>query len=178
MVAAYAYSYSQKNSQTPPLDISTFEECATAGYPIMESYPEQCHVPGGATFTRVTTDSTPTPITTSGTYTCLPKVDTGRPITLECALGLQTEAGYYALDTSALLTANYPALMGGEHITVEGFLVPQAMLSADRWQTYDVIGVISVEKLVKGLWPSGSDPVGISRSVKSMNTTKRLLFIY
>lgn len=28
------------------LDITNFEECANAGYPVMESYPRQCRVPG------------------------------------------------------------------------------------------------------------------------------------
>lgn len=32
--------------------ITSFEECAEAGYPIMESYPEQCRTPSGETFTR------------------------------------------------------------------------------------------------------------------------------
>lgn len=32
--------------------ISNFEECAAAGYPIMESYPEQCATPDGRSFTR------------------------------------------------------------------------------------------------------------------------------
>ncbi len=32
--------------------ITSFEECADAGYPIMESYPEQCRTPSGKTFTR------------------------------------------------------------------------------------------------------------------------------
>ncbi len=32
--------------------IDTFEECAQAGYPIMESYPEQCKTPDGKTFTK------------------------------------------------------------------------------------------------------------------------------
>ncbi len=145
-VAIYTYSYSQNNSPNPQ-DIATFEECAAAGYPIMESYPERCSVPGGATFTRVTTNAVPTPITVSGTYTCLPKVNTGGPVTLECAFGLQTDSGYYALDTSTVLTDNYPALMGGEQITVEGSLVPEAMLSADRWQIYDIVGVIAVENI-------------------------------
>jgi hypothetical protein len=35
--------------------ISNFEECAQAGYPIMESYPEQCKVPNGKTFTKQVT---------------------------------------------------------------------------------------------------------------------------
>lgn len=35
-----------------PQSINSFEECAAAGYPIMDSYPEQCAVPGGRTYTR------------------------------------------------------------------------------------------------------------------------------
>lgn len=45
-----------KNSQTanPPaaLEVNSFEECAAAGYPVMESYPRRCAVPGGETFTE------------------------------------------------------------------------------------------------------------------------------
>lgn len=33
--------------------ITNFDECAAAGYPIMESYPEQCKTPDGRTFTKV-----------------------------------------------------------------------------------------------------------------------------
>lgn len=139
-----------KNSptHTNPKDISTYEECAAEGYPIMETYPEKCSVPGGGTFTRVTTGETTTPITLTGTYTCLPKVDTGGPVTLECAFGLQTDEGYYSLDMSSILTDNYPVLYGNETITVEGVLVPKAMLSSGRYKTYDVIGVISVDKVI------------------------------
>ena len=32
--------------------ISNFDECAAAGNPIMESYPEQCRTPDGRTFVR------------------------------------------------------------------------------------------------------------------------------
>lgn len=32
--------------------INSFEECAGAGYPIMESFPERCKTPDGRTFTR------------------------------------------------------------------------------------------------------------------------------
>ena len=32
--------------------ITNFGECAAAGYPIMESYPEQCRTPDGHTFVR------------------------------------------------------------------------------------------------------------------------------
>lgn len=32
--------------------IDTYAECVAAGYPVQESYPERCSVPGGATYTR------------------------------------------------------------------------------------------------------------------------------
>ena len=150
IVIVYAYFYTTRHSAVvPPPDISTFEECAATGNPVMETYPETCRTPDGTTYTRVTTDESPTPITISGTYTCLPKKNTGGPVTLECALGLQTDAGYYALDTSVVLTANYPYLTGGESITVEGALVPIEMVSADRWQIYDAVGIIAVDKIIR-----------------------------
>lgn len=34
-------------------DINSFEDCAAAGYPIQESYPEQCTTSDGRHFTRV-----------------------------------------------------------------------------------------------------------------------------
>lgn len=146
-ISIYVYFYVKNNSITPVKDISTFEECSAAGYPIMEGDPDQCHVPGGSTYTRVTTDESPTPITLTGTYTCLPKTDTGDPVTMECAFGLKTDEGYYSLDLSSILTENYPALYGNEKISVEGVLMPKEMLSSDRWKIYDVVGVISVDKV-------------------------------
>lgn len=34
----------------PPVVVNSFAECEKAGYPVMESYPRQCRVPGGALF--------------------------------------------------------------------------------------------------------------------------------
>lgn len=42
--------------------IDSFESCAQAGYPIMESYPARCAVPGGRTFTQPTPMLTPSSI--------------------------------------------------------------------------------------------------------------------
>ncbi len=33
-----------------PKPITSFEDCAKAGYPVMESYPRQCTTPGGKFF--------------------------------------------------------------------------------------------------------------------------------
>lgn len=41
-----------KNIRPQQNGISNFEECAAAGYPIMESYPAQCRIPGGDVFTQ------------------------------------------------------------------------------------------------------------------------------
>jgi hypothetical protein len=43
--------------------ISTFQECKDAGYPIMESFPEQCATPDGRTFVNDTQSGTPSPDT-------------------------------------------------------------------------------------------------------------------
>jgi hypothetical protein len=37
----------------PGSPVDSFEECVAAGYPVMESYPRQCRVPGGPTYTEV-----------------------------------------------------------------------------------------------------------------------------
>lgn len=39
-------------SPAPRDEIDSFEDCAAAGYPIAESYPEQCFTPDGRGFTR------------------------------------------------------------------------------------------------------------------------------
>jgi len=48
-----AYLIKNEN-QTKQTAITTYEECVAAGYPIMESYPEQCAA-NGKTFTRILT---------------------------------------------------------------------------------------------------------------------------
>ncbi len=50
IVAGLLISLSNIAKQQRILSIGSFEECALAGYPIMESYPEQCRTPDGRTF--------------------------------------------------------------------------------------------------------------------------------
>lgn len=40
----------QTGNQSDANEINSFEACAAAGYPIMESYPRQCRTPDGRTF--------------------------------------------------------------------------------------------------------------------------------
>jgi hypothetical protein len=46
---------------TPKPKVTSFEECAKAGYPVMESYPRQCTVAGGKTFVEEYNPEIPAP---------------------------------------------------------------------------------------------------------------------
>lgn len=133
----------------PDRIIETFEECAAAGYPILDSYPEQCETPDGRRFTRVTPVDEVTDAVLTDTHTCLPKKDTGGPVTLECAFGLEVDGDHYALDMSSIRSEDYPEINTGEKIKVYGNLVPIEMISSDRFATYDVKGVIAVNRVEK-----------------------------
>lgn len=89
--------------------------------------------------------------TLSGEVVCLPKVDTGGPTTLECAIGLRTDAGeHYALDL-AVMSQEQPGLNTGERISANGLITPIEMLSTDRWRTYDIESIFSVTDSLKRL---------------------------
>lgn len=52
----YFFGYDHGFERAEEAGISSFEECKAAGYPIMESYPEQCATPDGKHFTRDISD--------------------------------------------------------------------------------------------------------------------------
>jgi len=53
LVGLGVWKYQQKSTVE---QINSFEECIQAGYPILESYPEQCRTPDGKSFTRLITN--------------------------------------------------------------------------------------------------------------------------
>ena len=75
-------------------DITTYEGCVVAGYPVQESHPARCVMPGNKSFTQPVSRQEQ-PITVEGTVICLLHKDTDGPQTLECAAGLRTEDGKY-----------------------------------------------------------------------------------
>ncbi len=82
--------------------------------------------------------------TLTGTYLCLPHVETSGPQTLECALGLHTDEGeYYALDFS-MLSAAVPDIPTGSRVSASGVVTPIERLSTDHWRKYPVTGILSV----------------------------------
>lgn len=83
-----------------------------------------------------------------GRATCLPHKDRSGEQTLECALGLKTDAGtYYALDGSALEPGALVTLNESERVRVSGLTVPIEAISSDRWAVYDVIGIMRVDSV-------------------------------
>ncbi len=89
--------------------------------------------------------------TLTGEYVCLPHRDTSGPQTMECALGIKTDAGdYYAVDFSAM-SQQGPGLETGDRFTATGLITPIELLSTDHWQKYDVEGIFSVTDSVQKL---------------------------
>jgi hypothetical protein len=84
----------------------------------------------------------------TGTQVCLPHKDTTGPQTLECAIGMKTEAGdYYVLDLN--LVSQAPAdIPNGKAFTASGFITPIEYLNTDQWQKYNVKGIFSVTDLI------------------------------
>jgi hypothetical protein len=115
--------------------ITNYEECAAAGYPILESYPEQCRIPDGKTFTR-TTGTTSESITVSGTLVCLPHKDMDSPHTMECAIGIQTDDTTYYGITSDPYDSSLSEVRRKVEIT--------GTLRADSRSQYNSSGIITV----------------------------------
>ncbi len=89
--------------------------------------------------------------TLSGTQTCLPHKDTSGPQTLECAIGIETDAGeFYALDLSAVSMSveQSQAIASGARFTASGTITPIEALSTNHWQKYDVEGILSVTGII------------------------------
>lgn len=126
--------------------VTNFEECVAAGNAVMESYPRQCAA-DGVTYVEEIEGLPVEAMMTGRTGVCLPKKDTGGPVTLECAMGFEADTGeYYALDIPESLSSQ--ELVMGADIVARGFVVPAMALSTDQWQTYDIVGVFSVQEVI------------------------------
>lgn len=47
----FLFARDSDDPTTPTQSVSSYEECAAAGYPILESFPQQCSGPDGKTYT-------------------------------------------------------------------------------------------------------------------------------
>ena len=65
ILAGFLLSLSANNEREKMLGITSFYECAAAGYPVMESYPEQCRTPDGRLFVNERQPANRLPIDTN-----------------------------------------------------------------------------------------------------------------
>lgn len=63
------------------IEVSNFEECAASGYPVMESYPEQCRTPDGQLFIR-DIQATSTPSNLLRVFEPSPNAEIESPVTV------------------------------------------------------------------------------------------------
>lgn len=135
IIGAYVAATYQKKQA-----IASFDDCAAAGYPIQESYPERCAIPGGKTFTKIIAGES---ITLTGEFICLPHKNKGQIQTMECAFGLKTAGGeYYALsDPEMKYLMDIPT---GKQITVSGIIDPTDTRANS---IYDIVGTLNVKEV-------------------------------
>lgn len=90
-------------------------------------------------------------MTLTGTQVCLPHTNTDGPQTMECAMGLKTDAGlYYGMDFS-LVSQSMPTINNTDRIRVTGLVTPAEALSSEFWQRYPIKGIMSVTDTVTKL---------------------------
>lgn len=119
-------------------DIDSYQECAAAGYPIMESYPERCSTPDGRTFTN----SIGQEVSYTGTIVCLPHKDTSGPVTLECAYGLQTSDGKYHG-----LRSDDPDVIFSVDTGKQAIVVGTVIATDSIYDTVDTIEIMTIEEI-------------------------------
>jgi hypothetical protein len=93
-------------------------------------------------------DAVPQAMTLSGTYVCLPHIDTTGPQTEECSFGLQGDSGeYYAVNFGASAEA-MQQFQSGANITAQGFFVPKEAMSTNEWAKYNMKGMFTITKIM------------------------------
>jgi hypothetical protein len=103
IIAGLLLSLSSIARQQRVLSIGSFEDCALAGYPIMESYPEQCRTPDGRTFINEKPISTSTAIINPPSTPAAPSA--GGCVIGGCSSQLCVEAGDETMSTCEYTSA-------------------------------------------------------------------------
>lgn len=94
-------------------------------------------------------DGVPMNVTLSGTYVCLPLLDTKIPPVEECVFGLQTDDGLYYMVNFGQSASAKEQFDKRAHITALGFVVIKEALSTDQWVKYNMKGVFTITKIIQ-----------------------------
>lgn len=93
-------------------------------------------------------DPTPQSVTFSGTYVCLPHLDTTGPQTEECAFGFKTDAGEYYAVNFGESAEGMQQFQSGAYVTAEGFTVIKEALSTNQWDKYNMEGFFTITRVL------------------------------
>ena len=127
----YSAGFNQQRAQ----NISSYDECVAAGYPVQESYPARCTIPGGKGFSQNAATIL------EGKVVCLPHKDSDGPQTLECAAGLQTDEGKYYMLHSNKPDSSLAEIAGSDkRVRITGTLRP------NDTDTYQSSGIVDIER--------------------------------
>lgn len=88
-------------------------------------------------------------VTLSGTYVCLPFIDTKMPAIGECVFGLKTDDGVYYMVNFGQSASAKEQFDKRARITALGFVVPKEALSTDHWVPYNMKGIFTITKMVE-----------------------------
>lgn len=103
---------------------------------------------------RKSSSANPQNVTLTGTYVCLPHIDTTGPQTEECRFGIKTQDGqYYAVNFGASADA-MNTFQSGKSVNAEGFIVMKEALSSDEWSRYNMRGIFTITKVLMVSRPS------------------------
>ncbi len=139
LFGAWAYYGTQKTYRA----ITTYQECVSAGFPVMESYPEQCRTPDGRTFLHE--------ITTGSNYSDFIHVNlsAGSELRSPAVITGEARGGWYfeasfpvkLVDAAGQVLAQAPAQAQGDWMTNEfvPFTVTLPFIIAPSTKTGTVI---------------------------------------
>lgn len=135
LLCIMVYVIFTRTASSPARNVTSFEECMKAGYPVAESHPRQCHAPDNKNFVEDIRAS----MTIVGEIDCLPKKSDG-PHTLECAIGVKMKDNkYYALKNLEKHDPEHKFSSTGQQVEVTGLLQ-----SASKDSPYDIAGTLDV----------------------------------
>lgn len=132
------------------MDVSSFEDCVKAGFPVMESYPRQCRTADGKHFVEVIPEQNnqikkpdeAKDFTIQGMVICLPHKDTSGPQTMECAYGLRGNDGKnYSLRDTDPEYKNISTIPMNEFVIVVGKFFPK---EDERYNSVGRIDITSI----------------------------------
>ena len=87
-------------------------------------------------------------VTITGNFSCLP-LQSGIDEPETCTLGVRSrDSFHYALDISRIQDANSD-LKAEDTIAVTGTLKPESEITSSEWSSYDIMGVVLVNTLLR-----------------------------